>query len=147
VTYTGYDIFEGGGPEFQEQALNGKGQPSEEMARNRLRMIPGLIHSLVIGDTRETLKDAKLNADFAFIDGDHRVEAIRSDYAALVDCPCVVFDDYYRAGPDGRTPDLEVYGANAVVDQLAAGGARVEILPHADICKHGGMSHLAVVWK
>ena len=147
VQYTGYDIFEGGGPEFQEQALNGKGQPNENMARERLSAVPGLSFGFVVGDTRETLKDIKLKADFGFIDGDHRVDAIRSDYAALADCKCVVFDDYYRPGPDGRTPDLAVYGANAVVDGLAAAGAIVEILPDADVCKHGGVSHLAVVWK
>lgn len=147
VEYVGYDVFEMASMEFQLQALNGKGAPSQDKARNRLNAVRGLNHSFVVGDTRHTLSGKTVDADFAFIDGDHRVEAIRIDYAALSDCPCVVFDDYYRPGPDGSTPDLTLYGANAVVDELASAGRRVEILPDADVCKHGGYSHLAVVWK
>lgn len=147
VEYVGYDVFDMASMDFQEQALNGKGAPNQEKARNRLRAIGGLTHSFVVGDTRDTLGGKTVEADFAFIDGDHRVEAIRIDYAALADCRCVVFDDYYRPGPDGTTPDLSRYGANTVVDELASAGRRVEILPDADICKHGGFSHLAVVWK
>lgn len=147
VEYVGYDVFDMVGIGFQEQALNGKGAPDQAKARNRLRAIGGLTYSFVVGDTRETLGGKTVEADFAFIDGDHRVEAVRIDYAALADCRCVAFDDYYRPGPDGTTPDLTVYGANAVVDELAAAGRRVEILPDADVCKHGGFSHIAVVWK
>lgn len=147
VEYTGYDVFDMVDAAFQEAALNGKGAPSEAMARDRLRSIGGLKFAFVIGDTRETLAGQNVEADFAFIDGDHRVEAIESDYLALAGCRCVVFDDYYRAGDDGRMPDLTLYGANVVVDALAAQGLRVEILPDADVCKHGGYSHLAVVWK
>lgn len=147
VEYVGYDIFELADSKFHEDALNGKGMPDQEKARNRLRAIGGLSHSFVIGDTRKTIGGQTVHADFAFIDGDHRVDAIRSDYAALAGCKCVVFDDYYRPGQDGKIPDLNLYGANAVVDELAAAGRRVDILPVADVCKHGGFSHLAVVWK
>lgn len=147
VEYVGYDVFDMVGSGFQEQALNGKGAPDQEKARNRLRAIGGLNHSFVVGDTRDTLGGQTVYADFAFIDGDHRVDAIRSDYAALSGCKCVVFDDYYRAGPDGRLPDLNLYGANCVVDELAAAGRRVDVMPIGDICKHGGFSHLAVVWR
>lgn len=147
VEYIGYDVFDQATPEFQLQALNGKGAPSQAKATERLTRVPGLSHSFVVGDTRETLGGKKVKADFAFIDGDHRVEAIRIDYAAVSSARCVVFDDYYLAGKDGKSPDLSKYGANAVVDELAASGRKVEILPVGDVCKHGGMSHLAVVWR
>ncbi len=147
VEYVGYDVFEEASDEFQAQALNGKGTPSQAKAIERLSRVPGLSHSFVVGDTRETLGGKKVKADFAFIDGDHRVEAIRIDYAAVSSARCIVFDDYYRAGKDGKSPDLSRYGANSVVDELAAAGRRVEILPVGDLCKHGGMSHLAVVWR
>lgn len=146
VEYVGYDVFEEASEEFQAQALNGKGTPSQAKATERLSRVPGLVYAFVVGDTRKTLAGKKVKADFAFIDGDHRVEAIRTDYAALAGSRCVVFDDYYRAGRDGKIPDLQKYGANAVVDELAEAGRRVEILPVGDVCKHGGMSHLAVVW-
>ena len=80
-----------------------------------------------------------------FIDGDHRVECIRADYEALKACPVGVFDDYYVPDARGVTVDLAKYGANAVVAELEHYGAKVEILPAADPCKHGGVIKLAVV--
>lgn len=109
--------------------------------------MPGFSFELVIGDTRDTLHGKKVWADFAFIDGDHRVDAITGDYFALSDCDCIVFDDYYLPGPDGSIPDLEHYGANQVVGGLVGEVSKVEILPVGDVCKHGGVSHLAVVYK
>lgn len=140
VFYTGFDVFDTMDAEFQEAALNGKGMPSKDVADARLGRIAGLGHMFVVGDTRETLHGKPRYADFAFIDGDHRVDAIRGDYEALKSCKIVVFDDYY-IGDD--KPDTELYGANAVVDALPP--ERVEILPIGDKCKHGGYSHLAVV--
>lgn len=143
VKYVGYDVFDSEDERFQADALNGKGAPSKEQASNRLKKIPGLMHLLVTGDTRVTLAGKKVQADFAFIDGDHRVEAIQSDYDALSECSCVVFDDYYTGGD----LDLTKYGANAVVDALNEKGMRVEILPTKDRCNHGAFTQLAVVWK
>jgi hypothetical protein len=140
VEYLGFDVFDTMDAEFQEAALNGKGMPSMDVAAGRLKRIDWLKFSFVVGDTRETLHSKPRMADFAFIDGDHRVDAIRGDYEALKSCTVVVFDDYY-VGDD--KPDLALYGANAVVDALPT--ELVEILPVGDKCKHGGYSHLAVV--
>lgn len=149
VHYTGFDVFETMGAQFQEDALNGKGMTTRAAAVERLsrlqREFPKFTYKLVIGDTRDTLRGRTVIAEFAFIDGDHRVPAIRSDYAALANCRCVVFDDYYVPGADGSIPDLTLYGANAVVEQARADGATVTILPAGDVCKHGGVSRLAVV--
>jgi hypothetical protein len=84
-----------------------------------------------------------VEADFAFIDGDHRVEAIAGDYAALRNTRVVTFDDYYLPDAQGKTPDLTKYGANAIVDAIT--DATVVILPVGDQCKHGGYSRLALV--
>lgn len=152
VEYVGYDVFETLGAQFQEDALNGKGMVTEKAARERMsalqnRMRGRLQFDFIVGDTRKTLHGHAIKADFAFIDGDHRVDAIEGDYAALAGCRVVVFDDYYRPGEDGSIPDVSLYGANAVVDRLAAEGKRTEILPRGDVCKHGGVSHLAVVYR
>lgn len=147
VQYVGYDVFDTMDEQFQEDALNGKGMPSQRAAFDRLAGIRGLAHRFVIGDTRETLHGKSVRADFAFIDGDHRVEAIEGDHAALAGCRVVVFDDYYRPDETGAMPDTTLYGANGVVDLLAVEGRTVEILPIGDRCKHGGMSHLAVVYR
>lgn len=143
VTYTGYDVFETMGAEFQEAALNGKGEPTQAEADNRLSKVRGLDYSFVVGDTRDTLHGTAVVADFAFIDGDHRIDAIRGDYEALKGCEVVVFDDYYLPDERGVTPDLSLYGANAIVDAIT--DATVVILPLGDRCKHGGFSRLAVV--
>lgn len=147
VRYVGYDVFDTVPMQFQADALNGKGAPSKAEALERLaRCGRHLQVELIVGDTRETLHGREVVADFAFIDGDHRVEAVLGDYDALAGCKCVVFDDYYLPGENGQTPDLSLYGANQIVDALRDAGARVEILPEGDACKHGGVSHLAVVW-
>lgn len=157
VRYIGFDVFETLGQQFQDEALNGKGMPTEAEARRALARATTFAtmhgrdfeYMLVVGDTRQTLHGRvwPLNDSLAFIDGDHRIDAIRGDYAALEASPIVVFDDYYV--PDGRglTVDLTKYGANAVVDELRAAGRQVEILPAADPCKHGGLIKLAVVQR
>ena len=147
VRYTGFDVFDTMDAAFQEEALNGKGAPSQQQAQARLLSLGGALKfEFVVGDTRKTLHGTEQSADFAFIDGDHRVDAIAGDYAAVAGARCVVFDDYYRPDENGYLPDLALYGANAVVDELAKAGRKVEILPVGDRCKHGGFSHLAVVW-
>ena len=147
VAYTGFDVFDTESPAFHEAALNGKGIVTQQEAASRLGLntLRASVR-FVVGDTRETLHKHPIAADFAFIDGDHRVEVIRGD-AAAIDAPVLVFDDYYKTGPGGRCPDLTRYGANVVVEELAAAGRRVEILPAGDLCKHGGIAHLAVVTR
>jgi hypothetical protein len=149
VRYIGFDVFETMGAQFQKDALNGKRTPREARARMSFEPIvkkhPGFSYTFTIGDTRDTLHGKRIEADFAFIDGDHRVDAIRGDYDALKDAPVVVLDDYYVAGANGDLPDLSKYGANAVVDELRDEGVSVEILPSRDVCNHGAISCLAVV--
>lgn len=148
VRYIGFDVFETMPQSFHDAALNGKGIPLRAMAEARMQSVserfPGFSWEFREGDTRDTLHGKRIACDFAFIDGDHRVEAIRGDALGL-DCPLMVFDDYYIAGPDGRLPDLTLYGANVVVDELKAAGASVELLPAGDLCNHGGIALLAVV--
>lgn len=143
VSYTGYDVFETLSQQFQEDALNGKGMALQAQAEGRLRTVQGLDWKLVVGDTRDTLHGTEVEADFAFIDGDHRVDAIAGDYAALRHCKVMVFDDYYVPDAQGKTPDLTLYGANQIVDAIT--DATVVILPVGDQCKHGGYSRLALV--
>lgn len=148
VHYTGFDVFDTMDMQFQELALNGKGAPSEAQAAARLSSIgDSLTFQFVVGDTRQTLHGSEQQVDFAFIDGDHRVDAVVGDYVAVAGAQCVVFDDYYRPDERGQMPDARLYGANSTVDALVAAGRKVEILPVGDQCKHGGFSHLAVVWR
>lgn len=148
VKYMGYDVFETETYGFHKRALNGKGIPSQRAAEVRMmnlaREIGGVHWAFTVGDTARTLHGKRVACDFAFIDGDHRVEMIRGDAAAL-DCPCIVFDDYYTEGPDGRLADVEKYGANVVVAELGNAGRRVTVLPKRDLTKEGCFSSLVMV--
>lgn len=148
VRYIGYDVFEGESAEFHRAALNGKGIPSRTAAEQRMKSIArsagGVEWEFVVGNTAQTLHGRRVACDFAFIDGDHRVAMIRGDARAL-DCPLMVFDDYYVAGPSGFIVDTALYGANAVVAEFEAEGQRVELLPKRDLTKEGCFAVLAVV--
>lgn len=151
VHYVGYDVFETMDPSFHDAAMNGKGIPAEREARAALDAIarenPGrFTYELRIGDTRQTLHGKLVHADLAWIDGDHRVEAILGDYLALRACPVIALDDYIETGANGEGPDLGQYGANEVVRRIIeAGQARVTLLPARDLCRHGGYARIAVV--
>ena len=152
IKYIGFDVFETMDADFHKQALNGKGIPAKHNAERRLfnlnASIGGVDWSFVIGDTAQTLHHKPVVCDFAFIDGDHRVEMIRGDAKALEDaCPCMVFDDYYVPGDDGKITDIEKYGANVVIEEYRAAGRKVQILPKRDLTKEGCFAMLAVVTK
>jgi methyltransferase family protein len=148
VSYLGCDIFEAADPEFHRQAMNGKGPAKHSHAVRAMTNIERHYGrhrfgwQIVAGDTRETLHPGSIVVDLAFIDGDHRLETIRSDYAAVAGSRCVVFDDYLSPDAFGLCPDRDSYGANGVVDELNA-----EILPHADPCFGGGLSQMAVIYR
>lgn len=150
VHYIGYDVFETKDAEFQADALNGKGIPLQAQARAELDALaaefPGFSYELIVGDTRQTLQKNPTIVDFAFIDGDHRVEVIEGDYLALCGSRMVVLDDYYRASPKCAL-DLSKYGANTLVGDLIGNWHEAEILPVGDACNHGGIAHLVAVSK
>ncbi len=151
VHYIGFDVFETMDPAFHEAAMNGKGIPAEREARKALDDLmllnPGRFsYELRIGDTRQTLHGQRFGVDLAWIDGDHRVEAILGDYLALRDSRVIALDDYIESGPAGEGPDLTQYGANEVVRRITeAGDARITLLPARDLCRHGGYARIAVV--
>lgn len=148
VRYIGYDVFETKSKQFQLEALNGKGIAPKALAEKRLDTLAaftgGVDWKFVIGDTAQTLHGKFVEADFAFVDGDHRVAMIRGDAAALM-CPVIAFDDYYTAGPQGVLTDIEKYGANKVVEEYALAGYDVKVLPKKDMTKEGCYSSIAVV--
>lgn len=151
VHYIGFDVFETMNQAFHDAAMNGKGIPTQAQARAVLDKVVAnsagrFTYEFRVGDTRETLHGKNCFADFAFIDGDHRVEAILADFAAL-NCPVIAMDDYLVPGPNGECPDLKKYGANAAAQAATESGFRVEILPVADMCRHGGYAKIAVARK
>ena len=124
VQYYGFDLWEEGNDETDAIERNGKGRST--MAEARLALA-GIEYELIRGNTRETLPEfvkRGIKVDFAFIDGGHSVETIRSDWenVHLMMNPggLVVFDDYY-------TPQVPGFGCNEIVKDL-----KHSILPRSD---------------
>jgi hypothetical protein len=122
VRYVGFDLFEDLTPEVGESEFNGKRVSSFEEVRARFAALadryPGLFaFELVRGNTRQTLPAYRFpdeGVSFAFLDGGHSIETIRSDFEVLAKhVGLIVLDDYYLAGVDtGR------FGCNSLVAKL-----------------------------
>lgn len=144
ATYYGFDLFEEASPLTDAVEKNVKPHHTVEAVSGMLSA-QGIPHHLFKGNSRETLSrfaaGRKPFVDFAYIDGGHSVETIRSDWEGvrklMVPGGVVVFDDYYEALPPG---ELEKYGANKVLE-----GLRHQLLPAADPIVGGGLTRLAVV--
>jgi predicted O-methyltransferase YrrM len=116
--YTGFDLFEEATPDTDEEEMNVK--PHAEMVEiaKRIESCGFNKFKLIRGNTRETLpkwieSDDFQPFDFAFIDGGHSVETIKSDYEhikkAISPGGVIVLDDYY-------IPEFEGFGCNFIDD-------------------------------
>lgn len=117
--YWGYDVFETkhGDDEWHHMVGNGKEVHAEDVIRERLEPVTPNVN-LVKGMTQDTLWNEPNSADLVFIDGDHRVEAIRGDFEAVKEgSRVIVFDDYYI---DGKHSEYEIdkFGCNQIVEDL-----------------------------
>ena len=80
VHYTGYDLFEEATAETNEVEFNAKHNCTIVQVVERLTRFGadhrGFTFALVKGNTRQTLADKNLIADFAYIDGGHSVASV-----------------------------------------------------------------------
>lgn len=140
--YKGYDLFETASAESDAAELNVKAHHTRDAVASTLeafaREHPGFTFELIEGNTRETL--APQAVDFAFIDGGHSVETIRSDLDRLRDSRVILLDDWYALDERGAGPDLEVYGCNRVLE-----GVPHEVLPVRDPIHGGGLVQMALI--
>ena len=145
--YIGFDLFDEATETTDAKEMNVKPHFTQDDVYKKLESA-GVDALLIKGNTRKTLPEfiqsfGDGHADFAFIDGGHSVETIRSDYEAVKKIvkkgKYIIFDDYYSHMPEGF--DLNKYGANKVVENIP--GYRV--LPSSDPVKGGGITHLVVV--
>lgn len=145
VHYAGYDLFDARTDETDAAEFNKKATWTKARVAERLAAFqndhPGFSFDLIAGNTRETLNDVLIGVDFAYIDGGHSLETIRNDYAALKHAKTIVFDDYYEPNDLGECPDLERFGANAIVNDIPG----VQIIDTGDKVAGGGYVCLAVV--
>jgi hypothetical protein len=121
ITYWGYDMFEDIDMQTSEYEFHTKGlrkpQPTYDNVRKLIsNSCPKAEINLVRGNTKDTLPYTV--ADLAFIDGGHSIDTIQRDYEKLKDCKVIIFDDYYRKGDTGKSPDTEKFGANKLLEKI-----------------------------
>jgi len=144
--YFGFDLFEEANGETDEYEKNVK----KHYDVSEIEMVLDahkVQHRLVKGNTNETLSDFAENyktpdIDFAYIDGGHAVETIRSDWENVKKLMkpggIVIFDDYYEGMSEH---DLDKWGANRILEEIGD----FELLPVADPVKGGGKTLLAMI--
>lgn len=160
--YTGYDVFDSvgefnspGAREFHQQVHNHKRVESRRWCLRKLQNMtegkygpayPRFTFRLIEGRTQDTLHGKNVSADLVFIDGDHRLETIRKDYAAVKNSRLVIFDDYFIADERG-CPDVSKFGCNGILDDLDPAHVHWEWGRPADPCADMGKSQLLIVWR
>ena len=116
VEYYGYDVFDTKDEAWHKMVGNGKKVDSKNIIEKRLNKLTNNIH-LIQGMTSETLWLNPKKADLVWLDGDHRIEAIKNDYESVKTSKLVVFDDYYFTGEhNGFT--IDKFGCNKIVEEL-----------------------------
>jgi predicted O-methyltransferase YrrM len=139
--YYGFDLFEDATEDSDKKELNVKRHYNVSDVLSALSSC-GIKGKLFKGNTRETLPEFRekypdVKFDFAFIDGGHSLETIRSDWShvreMMNDGGVVVFDDFY-------VPENPGFGCNEVIEELDA-----EILPDTDNVVGGGQVRMVRV--
>lgn len=145
--YLGFDLFETASEETDAVEMNVKPHHTQDDVYKKLEAA-GIDSILFRGNTRKTLPGVleafgENQADFAFIDGGHSVETIRSDWEwvrrLVKPGKTIVFDDFYSEMPSGF--DYAKFGANLVVEEIPG----FKVMPSTDPVKGGGTVHIAVV--
>ena len=153
VHYLGFDLFEEATAESDKYEMNTKAHNSKEAVSIRLEEFAlkmkdqgkKFTFKLHKGDTKKTLAACKAvkKADFAYIDGGHSYETVKSDFTYLKHVPVLVFDDYFSKDKQGNLPHEDNLGVNKLIGEIEA-YAKV-ILPSSDPVYGGGVTHLAFV--
>ena len=116
INYIGYDVFDTKDDKFHEMVGNGKKVSSKESIYNLLKQFTNNV-TLYEGETQDTLWGNNVVGDMVFIDGDHRVDAIRSDFQSLINSELIILDDYYING-FYKNFDAKYFGCNKIIDEI-----------------------------
>jgi hypothetical protein len=134
VRYYGFDLFEDLDEDMLRQEASKR--PLSLSAVQRKLESTGANIRLYKGNTKTSLPrhTGEIGeVDFIFVDGGHSEETIESDWSHVKELmgqdTIVVFDDYYV----DKSPEMEGFGCNAVVDGLDREIYEVEIMKPMDV--------------
>ena len=116
IEYIGFDVFNTKDSKFHQMVGNGKKVASKKEIYDFLIQYCEDV-TLFEGTTEETLWGKKIQGDLAFIDGDHRIEAIKKDFDSLKYSTLVVLDDFYM-NKSYKNFDTDFYGCNQLISNL-----------------------------
>jgi hypothetical protein len=157
ILYRGFDLFEDGTSETNDEEFNLKAHNTQSAVIKRLQDFRSKMmekkkvftFELGKGNSKDTLKDRDdLNADFVLIGGGNSIATTKSDYNNLKHNPVIVMDNFFREDEDKKNAPEKYHGTNKVVDSLPKGkkkGIRRWVIPSQDIVRGGGHTHLALI--
>ena len=146
--YYGFDLFEDASPQTDKVEFNVKKHHSLQQVKDHLdKFFPGQFE-LYKGDSKETLQHFHTDfIDFAFVDGGHSRETIKSDIRNVVrliregsQSAVVVLDDYYT-----NIGNINVGVMDSDLLFLHQQGGTIEFLPILDGLAGGGRVQLIKV--
>jgi len=157
ILYRGFDLFEDGTSETDDEEFNLKAHNTQSAVIKRLQdfrakmMEKKKVFTFEIGkgNSKEILKDrTDLDADFVLIGGGNSIPTAKSDYDNLKHNPIVVMDNFFREDEDKNNAPKKYQGTNKVIDSLPKGkkgGVRRWVIPSQDMVRGGGHTHLAAI--
>ena len=157
ILYRGFDLFEDGTSETDDEEFNLKAHNTQSAVIKRLQdfrakmMEKKKVFTFEIGkgNSKEILKDrTDLDADFVLIGGGNSIPTAKSDYDNLKHNPIVVMDNFFREDEDKNNAPEKYQGTNKVIDKLPKGkkkGVRRWVIPSQDMVRGGGHTHLAAI--
>ena len=116
IEFCGYDVFDTKDQNWHKIVGNGK-QVYSQSDISRILMPLDANIKFFPGMTSDTLWKNHNTADLVFIDGDHRIEAIKKDFNSVKNSKVIVFDDYYITGEHSNFT-IDKYGCNQLINAL-----------------------------
>ena len=116
IDFCGYDVFDTKDENWHKIVGNGKKVFSQSYIQKLLMPLNANI-KFYPGMTCDTLWKNHNKADLVFLDGDHRIEAIKNDFNAVKNSKVIVFDDYYITGEHNNFT-IDKYGCNELIQSF-----------------------------
>jgi len=155
VTYYGFDLFEDGTIETDQEEFNSKAHNKMSAVEKRLSEFKDKMqeknktfnYSLTKGNTRQTLSTFKKpHIDFALIGGGNSFKTVESDYNNVIKADIIVLDHWFRENDNKQMPPVQYQGVNQLLEKINKTlKVKKQVLPSADQVLGGGYTHLLLL--